>query len=98
MAKLEKEVKTATIEEGPVKGFVGEVNSYPNQLHLSINEVDRYDTFDVNAPIPDGSDPAKRASAEGAGVNTDDPPKTPSGGTSGPGAQQPSAADDKKDK
>lgn len=94
MAELEKvEQRAETLEEANAKGFWGVTNSYPNELHEAGSEQLRADVFGTNTEVPTAVGRPNRATLKGAVVNSDDAPK-PSGGTSGPGANQPSTADD----
>lgn len=89
------EVRTAeTAEEAQELGFIGTVKSFPPDLHYTGSEGFRADVFATNTEVPAAVGGADRATLAGAVVNSDDAPK-PSGGTSGPGAGQPSTADDK---
>jgi hypothetical protein len=93
--KITREAKTLT--EAQAAGFYGTVKSYPNELHELANEQDRMDTFAVNTEMPSGVTGGSTATLKGAKVNTDDAP-TPSGTVTGPGAAQPSTAEDKENK
>ena len=90
------EVRTAeTPAEAQELGFIGTVKSFPPELHFTGNEQFRADVFAANTEVPAAVGGAHRDTLDGAVVNSDDAPKTPSGGTTGPGAGQPSTADDK---
>lgn len=80
------EVRTAeTLAEAQELGFIGTVKSFPPELHFTGNEQARADVFATNTEVPAAVGGAHRAGFENVVVNSNSAP-TPSGGTSGPGA------------